>query len=89
MRKALHFITVCKTAYNDFILTRLRTVEGIDPDELAFLFGEEKKAGCFRYAQKYIDNQFLEWRNTRLCFTRKGIFVSDGIMSDLFFLMGG
>lgn len=74
------------TAYNDFILTRLRTVEGIDLKELASLFGEEKKACCLRYAQKHIENQYLERQDTRLCLTRKGIFVSDGIMSDLFFL---
>ncbi|MDR0612585.1 MAG: radical SAM family heme chaperone HemW [Dysgonamonadaceae bacterium] len=74
-----------KTAYNDFILTHLRTREGIDLEELVSLFGEEKKACCLRYAQKYIENQCLEWQDTRLCLTRKGIFVSDGIIGDLFF----
>ena len=74
-----------KTAYNDFILTHLRTREGIDLEELVSLFGEEKKAHCLRYAQKYIENQCLEWQDTRLCLTRKGIFVSDGIIGDLFF----
>lgn len=74
-----------KTAYNDFILTRLRTREGIDLEELASLFGEEKKACCCRYAQKYIENQCLERQDKRLCLTRKGIFISDGIMSNLFF----
>jgi oxygen-independent coproporphyrinogen-3 oxidase len=72
------------TAYNDFILTRLRTGEGIDLEELSALFGEKKKAYCLRHAQKYIDNQLLERRGKRLCLTRKGIFVSDGIVSELF-----
>ncbi|MDR1632592.1 MAG: radical SAM family heme chaperone HemW [Dysgonamonadaceae bacterium] len=74
-----------KTAYNDFILTRLRTAEGIDLEELTSLFGEEKKAYCFRHAHKYVENQYLEQQGKRLSLTRKGIFVSDGIMSDLFF----
>ncbi|MDR0864587.1 MAG: radical SAM family heme chaperone HemW [Candidatus Symbiothrix sp.] len=72
-----------KTAYNDFILTRLRTMKGIDLDELQSLFGEEKKNDCWKQAQKFLDNQLLEITGNRLRLTRKGIFVSDGIMSDL------
>ncbi|MDR2621539.1 MAG: coproporphyrinogen III oxidase, partial [Dysgonamonadaceae bacterium] len=74
-----------KTAYNDFILTRLRTKEGIDLCELASLFGEEKKDYCLRQAQKHIDNQYLGRKDNRLYLTKKGIFISDGIMSDLIF----
>ena len=72
-----------KTAYNDFILTRLRTKKGIDLTELISLFGEEKKAYCLRQAQKHIVNQYLKLNDNRLCLTQKGIFISDGIMSDL------
>jgi oxygen-independent coproporphyrinogen-3 oxidase len=75
-----------KTAYNDFILTRLRTKEGIDFTELISLFGKEKKNYCLLQAQKHIGNKYLEWEDNRLCLTRNGIFISDGIMSDLFFL---
>jgi oxygen-independent coproporphyrinogen-3 oxidase len=73
-----------KTAYNDFILTRLRTKEGIDFTELSSFFGKEKKDYCFRQAQKYIDTQHLEQTNNRLSLNKKGIFISDRIMSDLF-----
>jgi oxygen-independent coproporphyrinogen-3 oxidase len=72
-----------KTAYNDFIITRLRTKEGIDFRELLSLFGEEKKAYCLEQAQRYIDNQLLEAASGHLRLTRKGIWVSDGIMSAL------
>ena len=72
-----------KTAYNDFVLTRLRTKEGIDLSELVSLFGEERKIYCLRQARKHIDNQYLELSEFRLCLTKKGIFISDGIMSDL------
>jgi oxygen-independent coproporphyrinogen-3 oxidase len=74
-----------KTAYNDFILTRLRTKEGIDTEELTSLFGEEKRVYCLQQARKYINNQCLERKDNRICLSRKGIFISDGIMSDLFF----
>jgi oxygen-independent coproporphyrinogen-3 oxidase len=72
-----------KTAYNDFILTRLRTKEGIDLPELISIFGEEKKVYCLRQAKKHIDHQSLELTDNRLCLTKNGIFVSDGIISDL------
>jgi oxygen-independent coproporphyrinogen-3 oxidase len=72
-----------KTAYSDFIITRLRMMEGINLVELISLFGEEKKEYCLKQAQKYIRNQLLEIKNSHLRLTRKGLFVSDGIMSDL------
>jgi oxygen-independent coproporphyrinogen-3 oxidase len=74
-----------KTAYNDFILTRLRTKEGIDLSVLASLFGEEKKDYCLRKAQKHVDHRYLNRNDERLCLSSQGIFISDGIMSDLLF----
>jgi len=71
------------TAYNDFVITCLRTKEGIAINELESLFGEENKKYCLNQAQKYLDNQLLEIKDNQLRLTRKGIFVSDGIMSDL------
>ena len=71
------------TAYNDFVITHLRTKEGINTGELTSLFGEEKEKYCLRQAQKHLDNQLLEVKDNQLKLTRSGIFVSDGIMSDL------
>jgi oxygen-independent coproporphyrinogen-3 oxidase len=72
-----------KTAYNDFIITRLRTKEGIDFRELLSLFGEEKKVYCLKQAQRYLDSQLMEVTSEHLRLTQKGIWVSDGIMSTL------
>ncbi|GHT42695.1 coproporphyrinogen III oxidase [Bacteroidia bacterium] len=72
-----------KAVFNDFIITRLRTMKGISLDELQVLFGEEKKAYCLKQAQKFLSNQLLEIVDNYLRLTRKGIFVSDGIMSEL------
>ncbi|MDR0541948.1 MAG: radical SAM family heme chaperone HemW [Dysgonamonadaceae bacterium] len=72
-----------KALFNDFIITRLRTMKGIDLQELEALFGEQKKACCLQQANKHLSSQLLKTVNNHLRLTRKGIFVSDGIMSDL------
>ncbi len=71
-------------AYNDFILTRMRTMKGMDLGELESLFGEKMKEYCLRQSQKHINNQTVDFFGNRLKLTKKGIFISDGIMSDLF-----
>ena len=73
-----------KEAYNDFILTRMRTIKGLNLTELETLFGEEKKNYCLRQVQKHLNNQTVQLQDNYLKLTRKGIFISDGIMSDLF-----
>jgi oxygen-independent coproporphyrinogen-3 oxidase len=72
-----------QTAYNDFIITRLRTKEGINLTELQTLFGEEKTNYCCQQAGKYIVSRRLTVTDNHLHLTRQGIFVSDSIMSDL------
>ncbi|MDR3340797.1 MAG: radical SAM family heme chaperone HemW [Candidatus Symbiothrix sp.] len=72
-----------KTAYNDFIITRLRMMEGIDLHELLAIFGAAQKDYCLKQAQKYLHEKLLEISNEQLKLTRKGIFVSDGIMREL------
>ena len=71
------------TAYNDFVITCLRTKEGINIGELLSFFGKENKKYCLDQARKHLDNQLLEIEDNQLKLTRQGIFVSDGIMSDL------
>jgi len=58
-------------------------MKGIDLNELTSLFGESQKAYCLQNAQKYIANGLLRYEDNFLRLTRKGIFISDGIMSDL------
>jgi len=72
-----------KTQYNDFVITRLRTIKGINLNELTALFGEAKKAYCLQQAQKHIANNLLQYENNCLQLTLKGIFISDSIMLDL------
>jgi oxygen-independent coproporphyrinogen-3 oxidase len=69
--------------YNEFILTRLRTREGIDTLELKERFGESLYRYCLKGAQKFIAENLLNFQNNILKLTRKGIFISDGIISEL------
>ena len=72
-----------KAVFNDFIITRLRTMKGIDLNEIQSLFGKDVKENCLKQAQKQLDNQCLQIIDNHLRLTRQGIFVSDGIMRDL------
>ena len=72
-----------KAVFNDFIITRLRTLKGMDLEELHHLFGEEKKDYCLQQVGKFLSNQYLEFASNHLRLTRKGIFLSDGIMAEL------
>ena len=72
------------TRFNDTVMLRLRTCEGIDLDALARDFGPEYLNGCLSAAQRYIADAMLErTTDNRLRLTRRGLFVSDMIMSDL------
>jgi oxygen-independent coproporphyrinogen-3 oxidase len=68
--------------YNDLITTALRTKEGICLNVLP----DKYKSYLTRNAQRHIENQSLAIDDGRLHLTRKGIFVSDDIMSDLIFV---
>ena len=81
--------------YDERVMTSLRTCDGIDLSALQRDFGREKLDYCLDMARKHIDDGCLELlsgykpylRNAApadaLRLTRKGLFVSDDIMSDL------
>lgn len=71
------------TRYNDFILTGMRTKWGVNLTELEKQFGTEIKNYCIKNVQKYINQGFVFQEDNVLKLTRTGIFISDGIMSDL------
>lgn len=71
------------TRYNDFILTGMRTMWGINLTELERLFGSQRKEYCLKNVRKYANQGFVTQSENKLKLTREGIFISDGIMSDL------
>lgn len=72
-----------KAKYNDFVITRLRTMKGMNLNELTTLLGEARKTYCLQQAQKYIANDQLKLDDNCLRLTRKGLFISDSVMRDL------
>lgn len=71
------------TRYNDFIITRLRTQWGICCDELVSTFGEKWLSYCLNQAQRAFRQGLLTHEEGRLRLSRRGLFLSDGVMSDL------
>jgi len=71
------------TKYDDLITTAMRTREGIDIEKLKADFGNDLYTYFMNEADKHINNGTLQNVNGRISLTRKGLFVSDDIMSDL------
>ena len=69
------------THYNDRIATALRTCDGLDLTTLS----EKHRSYCTKEAKQFIENGLLRIDNERIIITRKGLFVSDYIMSSLMF----
>lgn len=69
--------------YNDFILTGLRTIWGVDLKKLEEIFGRKYLDYCISNVKKYIDLEDVVVVDNMLKLTKQGIFISDGIMSDL------
>jgi len=74
------------TKYDDTVMTSLRTCEGVDIEKIKNVFGIKYSDYLVRNARKYVDARLLNNDGGRLCLTRKGLFVSDGIMSDLMYV---
>lgn len=71
------------THYNDRITVALRTKEGLDLTTLS----EKHRRYCMCEAQRFLDDDLLALDNNRhLHLTRKGLFVSDYVMSSLIFV---
>lgn len=71
------------TRYNERIITSIRTSQGLSLTKLKEEFGTELWQYCLNMAAPSIKNGMLEERGNNLRLTRKGIFISDSIMSDL------
>ena len=74
------------TRYNEYIMTSLRTMWGISLTYTEEAFGTELCQYCTKMAAPYLQSHKLEMQADRLRLTREGIFVSDGIISDLMFI---
>lgn len=71
------------TRYNEHIMTALRTRQGVSVEETERRFGTDLHRYCLEMAAPYLKSNLLELTDNCLRLTRAGIFVSDGIISNL------
>ena len=74
------------TRYNDFVITTIRTHWGMSLSQLRSTYGKELYRYCLRMAKPHLEQGVLEIKEDTLKLTKEGIFISDGIMSDLLFV---
>ncbi|MEY8780290.1 radical SAM family heme chaperone HemW [Allomuricauda sp. XS_ASV26] len=72
--------------YNEFVMTGLRTIWGVDLEQVATDFGERYVQYLDQQAARFLDQGLLILEGQKLLTTKKGKFLADGIASDLFFL---
>ena len=72
--------------YNDFVLTGMRTMWGINLEKLESLFGTKMLDYCLQNALKHLEKGYIIRRNNYLTISDKGLLISDGIMSDLMYI---
>lgn len=73
-----------KTAYNEYILTRLRTIWGIDSNYIKTNFNPSINAHFNKEIKPYLNSTYLQANNNVIQLTKEGIFIADKISSDLF-----
>jgi oxygen-independent coproporphyrinogen III oxidase len=69
---------------NEYIMTSLRTMEGLSLQKVEKDFGEGKVKMLKNDAKRFIDNNLLLLQNNCLITTRAGKLLADGIASELF-----
>jgi len=72
--------------YNEYVMTRLRTMWGVSPDEVEEKFGLKYKKYLMEQAGPYLEKDLMILKNENLHITDNGKFLGDGISSDLFFI---
>ena len=69
--------------YNEYILTRIRTIWGVSLQSIQSKFGEEKANHFLKNIEKYKSSNLLIQNKDIFTLSKKGLFISDEIMADL------
>ena len=70
--------------FNEYVMTRLRTIWGIDLGFVKNTFGENLLTGLLSESKEYIDSGYMQQDKENVTLTQKGKFIADKIASDLF-----
>jgi oxygen-independent coproporphyrinogen-3 oxidase len=69
---------------NEYIMTSLRTAEGLDLQQITLLGGEKTRRLIEKSSARFIDQQLLKATGDWLVLSRQGKLFADGIAGDLF-----
>lgn len=72
--------------FNDFVLTSLRTYWGMDLAIVRKEFDLNLYNHCLKVANKYLQSEHIRKMGSALILTDKGVFISNDIMSDFFWI---
>lgn len=72
-----------KTAYNEYLMTSLRTSKGINSTLIIENFGNEYLSDFRTSSQKFIEKGSIVEEEENFCLTDKGKFIADYIISEL------
>ena len=72
-----------KRRYNDYILTSLRTMWGVDLKYLEEEFSKESRDYCVSLAKRLLEYGMINIKNESLILTKQGKFIADNIISEL------
>ena len=69
---------------NEYVMTSLRTAEGLNINSVRFNFGEANAKRIAGDAEKFIKSEKVLFTGSSLILTEEGKFFADGIAADLF-----
>lgn len=69
--------------YNEYLITGLRTIWGINIKDLEKNFNNQMLSNFINSSKKYFDLNYMQRVEDTISLTHKGVFISDGIISDL------
>lgn len=72
--------------FNDYVLTSLRTMWGLDLKLVKKEFGDIYFQHCLKKSDKFIKSDDVRIENKHIILTDKGVFISNDVMSDFFYL---
>ena len=69
---------------NEYVMTSLRTIEGLNIDFVKINFGKENAERIIHDAEKYLKNRKIILAGSSIMLTKEGKFFADGIAAELF-----
>jgi oxygen-independent coproporphyrinogen III oxidase len=72
-----------KDKYNDYVITGIRTMWGIDCNYIQSAFGKNYLDWTLNKIDKFVKQNMIQQEDGKILLTYNGMFVSDGITEDL------